>query len=265
MARITFEHLRDKIVDIGIKKCLEWIFGLISLCGLGGILQKVVTLSFPALNEFRWYILAVFCGGIVVLYIKITRRYSRYRPNLPKVSSDYEIVSKDLSLAYTSATTVTQTTRVEIKSRHDGCSAYHGAYGWSGGGSVKVSCKTQGCLLVFPEAHRVGFQDFVIVFRPLQKGECFAFEIVIEAQDALGQAMPVLACSVSRPTQKMTLSVKFPQGNAPLVATCEVGLTVGTERIGTPQTMRFDAAGEMKWEIEDPQLLHVYRITWNKR
>jgi hypothetical protein len=211
----------------------------------------------------------VFMTGLFLTIFIFWKNRNKYKPVFPLIEYDYVFVDLALELCFFDRKTIEHRSYFKIralKEVKDCVRHYH----WSGTGSEAPQFMDN------PHRHQISDpflketgKHYKVTFNsPLYKNDETDFSVKIACRDDDCRMHPHLCFRILKPTEKLTLRLKFAEN---LVETVNRG-AYADDNAELPLGKILQVAeksGEglktYEWEINNPSLLYYYRLDWTFR
>lgn len=163
-----------------------------------------------------------------------------------------------------------QVTRITIRANRDDVVLFRSSYYWTGKGDSHLRV-LNGHRLVAEEVAMDSQRRYyyVLLDRPLNRGEKAVIEIRLELFDEAWEFQPVLAKSVSEPLSKLTLRVIYPAGLEPHQVLARELVRSPNSDLGWRAVRKKDAelrstgdTREVIYETSGPRVGRRYELYW---
>jgi hypothetical protein len=205
-------------------------------------------------------------GGLCLSLFLIWKNRNKFKPVFPLIEYDYVFNDLTVELLFVDRKNVELRSFFSIKALREikECIRH---YHWSGTSSDPSE------FLDNPHMHQIFAQEmkeagmhYRVVFNsPLYKNEETDFSVMIRCYDETGIMHPHLSFRIIKPTEKLTLRLKFYDELVNAVnrgAYADEGAELPLEKI-TPVIAKSEGGLKTyEWVINKPSLLYYYRLDW---
>ena len=259
--KFTPEALWKAILEVGIAKIIELILWLLAATGGTALIAKLLASNSARFVPYRWYFIFILPLPFWLFVMWLYRRFSRFRPQFPRVDCDYVILEHKLHYEYLDDVRILFRKLVRIESLKHGVSAYHDRYIWTGEGERKIDALITG-QTVRDTGSVSGWDCYAVdLGRTLKKGEQCEIELLWTLLDSARKAKPFLAVTVREPTKKLELKITLHKP----VSSKAIGEVRTNGSVLLPRDteyIAFDRQNEAVWNPAKPKLLHHYQMRW---
>lgn len=257
-------NLRTDVLGNIIWDATKWIAaGLVGIAiwVLSKLGTNVLTHFVQSIQPYAWPITILFFTIGALIFIFLYRRFSKFRPQYPRLDCDFEILELEIIYNHLSKTRMTYTKRKKLRALRNGLDRYIDRYRWTGMGNVQLKSNVKGQRIVEEERKSV-WQFYAIRFnRNPSRGQEIPTEVFWELEDLQNAAVPFLSATMEEPTRKLILKVQLPANDNVEEVVMEVLPFMGAKTPFSSDTKKIEH-NEYTWTVENPKLLYHYEMRW---
>lgn len=260
----SIKKILESVISKGIYDIIKYLLFIV-LAGITALATHILTFNIKYLMPYAIIISITVAAGVGFIGLLVYKQYNPIYNIYTKTDFNYIFLQKEYFYEYIDMHHIIYQKQIRLKVLCENIDRYYDKYNWTGDDNPKIISSANKDHTIVLTTKRDSFQQFEVHFgRKYKKGEILDLLLTFELEDSEKKANPAISSTIVEPTKYLKLKVKISKDHREGVANAEIFPIIDSRIALEKSEKNFDNNGVIEWEIQNPPMLLVYSLRWNK-